>query len=927
MIHNALKTIWPIAVLAVAAFWSGLLTPLENRLAEMRMSLIERPPTGEIVLVDIDSKSLRDIGQWPWPRDVHASLIDQLMAVNVREIAFDIDFSSRSSPASDAALEAALERAGGSVILATFNQTLTTRSGGAAMVSNQPIDRFARHAWPAVVNVLVERDGIVRRFPYGDAVAGEELPSLPAMLGGYSGDASGYFFVDFGIKAGDILRLSAIDVINEQVSPNLLRDKKVIIGAGAVELRDTFAVPKYGTMSGPLLQALSAESIQQGRNLVQISSKVIILACLIVLALLGLAIATLPWRMAIGLVAVTMLGIEGGAILLQTGYPVLPQTGIFHVAGLLLIIAVVLQEISFRKMLLFVSRKETKNTQLLLDQVITDNFDGVVVIDRQGIIHSVSDATSRILQEKTATIKAGQSVSQALPKPLVSIFAEAKLLFDGDSSQSSFSGEIDIETSEMQKGRILEYVLTASQIEQVSADGSEKDPDCVFCLTFRDVTEERKAQRRITYLARFDTLTGLPNRNQFLDTLERLINCTGATQGPLALLSIDLDRFKTINDTLGHQVGDRLLCAFADRFRDLVEDPGLLARLGGDEFCLLIPDAPDPQVLSSNLQKMIDALCEPYDIGDHRMLIGVSFGVAFAPQPDVAPDQLMKDSDTALYRAKSQNGSAFCFFDPEMDVALQRRRSLEADLRGAIERSEFHLLYQPQTDLETGALIGVEALIRWDHPERGLVPPDDFISIAEETGLIVPIGAWVLQKACQDAVLWPESIKIAVNLSAVQFTSGTLLDTVKEALTTSGLPAHLLDLEITESLFINENSTIRNQLQMLRDLGIQLSLDDFGTGYSSLGYLSKYPIDKIKIDRAFVKDLPQDPAALAIIQSVAILAGSLDLTLLAEGIETLEQASLLKLAGCTQAQGYFYGKPQSSDNIIQLMRNWKAIAA
>lgn len=927
MFKSALKTIVPIAGLAVAAFWSGLLLPLDSRLAEWRMSLAERSPTGTIVLVDIDSKSLREIGQWPWPRDIHATLIDRLLAAEVQEIAFDIDFSNRSSPAADAALEAALERAGGSVILATFNQSLTNRSGGSAVVSNQPIDRFARHAWPAVVNVLVEPDGIVRRFPFGDLVAGEELPSLPTMLGGYSGLSDGYFFVDFGIRAGDIVRLSAIDVLSETVPPHQLRDKKIIVGAGAVELRDTFAVPKYGTMSGPLLQALSAESILQDRNLVQFSPKVTALGGLVFVVLLGLAVCRLRWRWALAIIAFGVAAVEGGALLLQHTQPVLPETGIFYIAGILLIAAVLFREISLRKILLFVSRKETHNTKLVLDQVITDNFDGVLVIDSRGIIHTLSAAASQILGRKPEDIAAGQSVSEALPKPLFSAFAEAKLLFDNDVSQSSFRGEVETEKSDGEQGQILEYVLTASQIDHVDPGKPQTTNDSVFCLTFRDVTEERQAQRRISYLARFDTLTGLPNRNQFLEALEEQIRAVGKTSGPLALLSIDLDRFKTVNDTLGHQVGDRLLCAVADRLRHLVWDLGLMARLGGDEFCILIPDAPDMDALSSHLEDMIASLCEPHDLGDHRMLIGVSIGVAFAEKASVASDQLMKDSDTALYRAKSQNGSAYCFFDPDMDLALQSRRNLEADLRSAIERSEFHLLYQPQTDLATGALIGAEALIRWNHPERGLVPPDDFISIAEETGLIFPIGAWVLEQACRDAVSWPEPIKVAVNLSAVQFASGALIDTVKAALAASGLPAQMLDLEITESLFMNENASIMNQLQTLRGLGVHLSLDDFGTGYSSLGYLSKYPVDKIKIDRAFVKNLPEDQSSLAIVQSVGILTDTLDLTLLAEGVETLEQASLLKLAGCEQAQGYFYGKPQSTDDIVQSMQDWKATAA
>jgi diguanylate cyclase (GGDEF)-like protein len=392
----------------------------------------------------------------------------------------------------------------------------------------------------------------------------------------------------------------------------------------------------------------------------------------------------------------------------------------------------------------------------------------------------------------------------------------------------------------------------------------------------------------------------------------------------IAVLWIDLDHFKTVNDSFGHSTGDRLLKAAAERLRNACGEGGLVARLGGDEFAVLLESSATPKDAGAAAERLIESLSAPFEFDGIEMTVGTSIGIALYPGDGENADELLRNADLALYRAKADGRGTHHFFEPEMDRQAQKRRTLERDLRKGLVRGEFELYYQPLIDLASGHVTGFEALLRWNHPERGMVPPAEFIAIAEETGLITPIGEWVLHTACSEAATWPDHVKIAVNLSPLQFRNRNLVAAVINALARSGLAPERLELEITESVLLAETDSNIATLHQLRALGVRISMDDFGTGYSSLGYLRSFPFDKIKIDRSFVSEIAQDEDCAAIIRAISGLGRSLRIRTTAEGVETAAQLGRLRDEGCSEVQGYYFSPPRPASEVAGLLAKFGA---
>jgi diguanylate cyclase (GGDEF)-like protein len=432
-----------------------------------------------------------------------------------------------------------------------------------------------------------------------------------------------------------------------------------------------------------------------------------------------------------------------------------------------------------------------------------------------------------------------------------------------------------------------------------------------------------RAHEELHVLAHQDALTGLPNRVVLRNQLEQALAGMKPNGRTIAVSYLDLDHFKDVNDSFGHETGDELLKAVADRLRDCIPPEegavrNLISRFGGDEFAILQTGIRRPEQSAALAARIVKALQAPFSVNGQEIFIGTSIGIAL-PQGPVTPSQILKHADMALYYAKADGRGTFRFFETSMDAQLQSRRALEVDLRKAMTNGEFELFYQPQINIEENEIGGYEALLRWHHPERGLVPPGEFIPVVEDTGLIVPLGDWIIEQACKEAAAWPRNIHVAVNLSPVQFRNRGLVQSVSRALKASGLAPNRLELEITESVLLQDNEMTVSTLHQLRRLGVRIAMDDFGTGYSSLSYLRSFPFDKIKIDQSFVREMSQRADCLAIVQSVANLGASLGMPTVAEGIETEDQLRQIQAAGCTDAQGYYFGRPKPARELVHTL--------
>ena len=538
------------------------------------------------------------------------------------------------------------------------------------------------------------------------------------------------------------------------------------------------------------------------------------------------------------------------------------------------------------------------------DIALNNMSHGLCMLDEQNRLQVWNDRFLELLHLKNAPVRVGMPASQLIRHSIRA----------GNHKTRSVRKVINDLVQGLQHNR-FDQVQTSPDGDRTIAISRRMMSGGGSVVILEDVTESKRAQERITHLAKYDDLTGLANRNQFRERINGMLAAMHKGKNHIAIHLIDLDRFKTINDTLGHPIGDKLLKEVASRLKTVIRPGDMITRFGGDEFVVLQVGTERYQDAKWLAQRLARTLKDPFEIDGHRIDIGASIGIAMAPMDGVDADQLLKKADMALYAAKNGGGGDHRFFALEMEEAAQERRALELDLREALASDQFQLYFQPLVDLRTGRVTTCEALMRWKHPNRGMVPPAVFIPIAEETGLIITLGEWALQRACAEAANWPKSVKVAVNLSPVQFRDRGLALHVVSALAKSGLPAQRLELEVTERLLLEDSDGTLAAMEQLKNLGVSISLDDFGTGYSSLNYLRKFPFQKIKIDQSFIQGLGEERDAQAIIGAVAGLGASLDKTVVAEGIETEEQMRQVKAHGCHEGQGHLFGAPMSAETI------------
>jgi diguanylate cyclase (GGDEF)-like protein len=558
-----------------------------------------------------------------------------------------------------------------------------------------------------------------------------------------------------------------------------------------------------------------------------------------------------------------------------------------------------------------------------------------VAKDMSSAMQTASGGTQAISQDVRRTDSAAAVALSALnnlDRAVAVLDPEGCVLLENPRFSELFAGEAGAAELRECVGPATARPDRAGQGQIARPDGRILSIETVripqgLLVTAEDISDQVAEKTRAAELARIDPVTSLGNRSMLRERLTELLATLDRSTDTAAVLTVDLDRFRVINDSLGASIGDALLRVVAARIRSAVRRGDAAARLGADEFAIIQLGQPQPQSAAALAKRLVDLLGRSYIVEGHLLNIGASIGIALMPADGRDCDQILRNADLALRRAKQEGRATYRFFETAMDEQMQARRSLELDIRSALALRELALVYQPQLNLGSGLITGFEALLRWHNPKRGLVSPADFIPLAEEIGLIVPIGEWVIRTACHEAAGWPKPLGVAVNVSAVQFGSASLVPTILSALAENGLDPCRLELEITESVLLGDHRSALDALHRVREMGVRVSMDDFGTGYSSLSYLRSFPFDRIKIDQSFVRSRPDDPSGMAIVRAIAGLGRSLGMTTLAEGVETEEQLARVAADGCTDVQGYLIARPLPPERIGEFLQSRMESAA
>lgn len=880
-----------LLTVALAAI-GGLAGHLQTALTDLRFNWTARSASGDIVFVAIDPHSIDALGLWPWPRAVHGQLIRKLTAAGVTDIVFDIDFSSPSSSASDAEFAEALKAANGTVVLPVFQQAKS--AGSSSLHYNRPLTAFADNSWMATVNVTIEPDGRVRRYPFAEKVGEEVIPSMAAMLAGQPDLSLRQFTIDFGIRSTTVPTVSYVDALHgDATTLQRLAGKKIIIGGAAVELGDRFSAPNGAVLAGPLLQIIAAESIIQKRTLSTSS----LYGTLLGLAGIALLMSVLWRRIRVGTRVLTLvalsIGIEAAALLIQKQAPLIVDTSCLQIAIFAYLAVTALDELDVRGLVARIAERRFQRIAMSLG-------DGVACADEAFRVTAWNPAAEAIF---------GYTAAEMIGRPFDDVWAAP----EGTDAAPRLLGALPADLLQAVGGHVIEFEGRRKNGEVFAVEACfsawQGTEGLSYGASLRDISSRKREAERMRYLAEVDSTTDLPNGHVLQGRIAAAAASHTGDCSVLILLSVH--NLQQTNMLRGQAFGDRVLHAVGTRLQESVGDCGLVARLTGDELAILAEHTTREAAVTIG-ERCIHAFAQPLLIGGREHQVSVRLGIAVLPHDGATIDDALGNAHIALYQSKLEPKPTPTFYQAEDRQKIESRLAIEAELARAIADQEFELFYQPQVALSDRSVIGAEALIRWRHPARGLVPPADFIGIANSSPISQDIASWVLRTACAQGSAWAaagHAVRIGVNLSPSQFSSGDLCDEVSGVLSSTGFPPSLLELEVTEDILLDDAERVLSIVQRLQRLGVRLVFDDFGTGFGSLSYLKAFPLNGLKIDRSFVRDLVGNHSDAAIVRSTIALAQDLALSVIAEGIEDNETASLLAAMGCQEGQGYFFGKP------------------
>lgn len=883
-------------VLSAAAYLSGALNPIERALTDARFRLLEREASGTVVIVEIDPRSLVALDSWPWPREYHGILIDRLIAAGASAIAVDIDLSSRSSIEDDEALAAPLERSAGRVILPVFRQLEINDDGSVRIVHSGPHPTFRRQVRIASVNAAPAADGLLRQHAASHRWQDDVIPSMPALLAAPARPIFDVFDIDFGIRPDTLSRVSYVDVLRGNFDPSIFEGRKVIVGATAVELGDQFAVPVYKALAGPVMQAMAYESIIQGRTLKRSSSLLAIgLMSLTVLLSAG-RFARWSWRRGLVLLGAIAAGSVVSSVALQAWTPMQLDITPLILAVVLLFAGALTIHVERLDLKLLLRRLHLHRNSTLMRNVVEHSTEGIVTVTADHVVDFANPAAGAIFGLNSADM-AGRRLESLLAEGDDEPLTVDALI--GDSADRPREA-----TGRRADGDTFPLEFTANEM---TVNGETQ-----YVVLLRDITEQRAQQELLEYLALHDTLTGLPNRALLMDRVDQAIARARRENSRLALLLLDLDRFKQINDTLGHAMGDALLAEIGQALGAPLRRSDTIARLGGDEFAILLPSVTSVAQAREVAERVAGELARPFQLGEMAVDVGVSVGIAMYPEHGEDGSQLMRSADVAMYVAKREQTTVSLYAAAKDENSL-RSLAMATELRAAMDEGGLSVFYQPMTDLASGRPIGAEALVRWNHQAYGLMLPAEFVPLAEQINLVRPLTRWMLGQAVRRIAAWNESgfdLGVSVNLSTRNLQEEDLAECVRDLLLRNDVPASRLTLEITENAIMDDPDRALAAVQELSDIGVRLAIDDFGTGYSSLAYLKALPVDQLKIDKSFVIGMNEDESDAVIVRSTIDLAHNLGLEVVGEGVESAGHAARLKELGCDVGQGFYLGKPQ-----------------